>query len=409
MYDGCTSSQADPRQAYLQQLFRPGRFSVPTLAKTVTIYRRQMDMSYKLGGEQNEYSNWTVALLKEEICSAVEFEIQNQVSDYEITDEEHISISHAAWARFYSCAIQYHEAGLKPMGLIVDGNSGLLSIIKKAGLSFVRPVDTLEHLVLTEGVAVCGPDLFHDTPTLCEDPALAHYVVCLMRAVSMISGAITAFLAEEFELALHRLISPDQIARKLVADILSAHSDDEDDDGGFTFNKELSTRLQQVGDIAKALEVLLMSLELDRGIVSHSEFDPTSEEGQIVNSEIENFCSKDISKLFSSEMGVSVLTESLNQMAITRFKLTRDVIVLQLIMLECGLLSENGGSSGTGVSTQNSAELIRSTYLPRSVVMAHCYYVLVWLTGTVSTAPPPNSLEQGISIHHRNLDNAAGL
>ena len=83
--------QADPRQAYLQQLFYPGRFSMQTLAKTVSIYRRSSDLAL--------VENMTVAKLREEVCSAVETEIHNQVTEIEITDEEHIEISHAAWAR----------------------------------------------------------------------------------------------------------------------------------------------------------------------------------------------------------------------------------------------------------------------------------------------------------------------
>ena len=388
-YEG-SISQVDPRQAYIQQLFYPGRFSIPTLAKTISIYRRSIDMSYNPNVND---SNWTISKLKEEVSAAVELEIQNHVTEYEITDEEHISISHAAWARFYSCAIQYHEAGLKPMGLIVDGNSGLLCIIKKCGISFVRPVDVLEHLVLTEGNNVNGPDLFHDTPTLCEDPALAADVVSLMKAIALIGGVMPKYLADEFEHALNRLVSPDQIGKKIVAEILSAHSEHDDDDSGFRFNQEISTKLQQVGDIAKALEILLLSLELDRGIVSYSNFDPTSEDSSDFHiQQGTSNISSDVSKLFASPAGVSLLAESLNQVANTRFRLTRDVIVLQLIMLECGF--SEGGSSG-GISSK-TAELIRSTYLPRSVVMAHCYYVLVWLTSTISTAPPSNSLEQGL-------------
>ena len=37
----------------------------------------------------------TVSKLKEQICAAVEVEIQNQVTEYEISDEEHIALSHA--------------------------------------------------------------------------------------------------------------------------------------------------------------------------------------------------------------------------------------------------------------------------------------------------------------------------
>ena len=144
-----------------------------------------------------------------------------------------------------------------------------------------------------------------------------------MKAVALISGVFPQYLSEEFEHALNRLISPDQIGRRIVTEILSAYSENDDDAGGFRFNQELSTRLQQVGDIAKALEILLVSLELDRGIVSHSNFDPTSEDGSGFNhiQHGTSGLSSDVSKLFASPTGVSVLAESLNQMAVTRFRL----------------------------------------------------------------------------------------
>lgn len=59
--------------------------------------------------------------LRDAVCQAVEAEIQSQVGvEEEIVDEDYIEVAHSAWARFYSCAIQYHLAGQKPMGLIVD-------------------------------------------------------------------------------------------------------------------------------------------------------------------------------------------------------------------------------------------------------------------------------------------------
>ncbi len=64
----------------------------------------------------------------------------------------------------------------------------------------------------------------------------------------------------------------------------------------------------QIGDVARALEVLLMCLELDRGIVSHSElFEedlPDIETG--------------MQRIFASPVGISVIAESLNQMAVAR-------------------------------------------------------------------------------------------
>ena len=60
--------------------------------------------------------------------------------------------------------------------------------------------------------------------------------------------------------------------------------------------------------------MLLMSLELDRGIVSHAEF-PTSE----AEAEAEAEAGSDWNRrIFASPIGVSVVAESLNQMALTR-------------------------------------------------------------------------------------------
>ena len=57
-----------------------------------------------------------------------------------------------------------------------------------------------------------------------------------------------------------------------------------------------------------------MSLELDRGIVSHSEF--SSSNGLESESESD---SDGTERIFASPVGVSVLAESLNQMAVARY------------------------------------------------------------------------------------------
>ena len=55
----------------------------------------------------------SIARIREEICSAVEAEIQNEVVEYEISDEEYVEVSNAAWARMYSVALQYHQSGTR--------------------------------------------------------------------------------------------------------------------------------------------------------------------------------------------------------------------------------------------------------------------------------------------------------
>ena len=80
---------------------------------------------------------------------------------------------------------------------------------------------------------------------------------------------MTPWLAEQFSEGLHRLQSPDQVAKQIVSAILSNNGDQ----GGATFTavqQDINTNLSQIGDLSRALEVLLVSLELDGGIVAHS-------------------------------------------------------------------------------------------------------------------------------------------
>ena len=66
----------------------------------------------------------------------------------------------------------------------------------------------------------------------------------------------------------------------------------------------------------------------------------------------------DFRRVFSGPLGISVIAESLNQTVKTRFALTRNLILLQLLMLECGL------SQSVSPDTANR---IDSTFLPREV------------------------------------------
>lgn len=239
--------------------------------------------------------------LRQEVCAAVENEIQSQVSEYEIDDEEYLNVARQAWSRFYHCAIQYHQTGQRPMGLLCCSHSGLVCIIKKCSMSFIRPVDTLEHLVLSDD-GVVSPDIFHDTPILCEDVALAQDVLHLMKAVFLVDSLMSPEMLDDFSHSLGRLASPDQVARKIVKIVLT----EQEENSEMNLSQELSKRLQQVCDVTKALEVLLFSLELDSGIVAHA--DPTAM--------IE---ARSTSRLFAAPVGVSVLAESLNQLSHTRY------------------------------------------------------------------------------------------
>ena len=67
--------------------------------------------------------------------------------------------------------------------------------------------------------------------------------------------------------------------------------------------------------------------------------------------------------------------------------MTRHLIVLQQIIQRCGFPDE---------VPDGTTERIHSTFLPHYVVLNLSYYILSWITETNATAPPSDSLEQGL-------------
>ena len=157
-----------------------------------------------------------------------------------------------------------------------------------------------------------------------------------------------------------RLISPDLVSRSLAQEVLAS----QEAPGALA---TITGKLGQVQDLQEAMECLLYCLELDRGSVSSGELDigAVHREGECT--------------VFSSRLGVSIVTGSLRQGVDTKLELAQRLLVLQQLTLAC--------SASTGLSP-GSLDMIQSTFLPRTTVMVHCYSVMSWLcTAPVSPAP----------------------
>ena len=131
----------DPKQAYMKAIFKAGVFSVKTLGKALQAFdgsRRSSNISH-------------MGAIQEEIVSSIENELQVQLSDMELTEEEYVELSHKCWAQFYTYVVQYHEKRPVPIGLLIDEATGLHCLLKKGMISFLRPLDLVESLVLQRG------------------------------------------------------------------------------------------------------------------------------------------------------------------------------------------------------------------------------------------------------------------
>nr|KAG5687449.1 hypothetical protein BaRGS_030351 [Batillaria attramentaria] len=150
--------------------------------------------------------------LREEVITAVDNEIRNCASDYEIHEEAYYQLQVEQWGRFYSCCVQYREVGAKLQGMFADSVTGLVCLIRKASISYLRPCDQLERLYL------CPQEKL--TPTLLDEMNFGVDVCEDVHKICQMTRLIQCEMSEEFaahfilELQMHE--SPVAVAEKIV-------------------------------------------------------------------------------------------------------------------------------------------------------------------------------------------------
>lgn len=131
-------SVTDPKQAYLQALFKPGVFSISTLSKALQAFDRSGSNRRRRPCD-----------IKEDIVAAIETELQDQMSDAgELTEEDYLQLSAKCWTQFYAYVVQYHMKRPIPVGLLIDEGTGFHALLKRGMISFLRPLDLVESLIL---------------------------------------------------------------------------------------------------------------------------------------------------------------------------------------------------------------------------------------------------------------------
>ena len=59
----------------------------------------------------------TPEVLRDEVTSVIEVEIQQKVGGSEMSQEEYRDLLEQSWSRFYTCCVQYHEVRGRYRGL----------------------------------------------------------------------------------------------------------------------------------------------------------------------------------------------------------------------------------------------------------------------------------------------------
>ncbi|XP_043288252.1 nuclear pore complex protein Nup160 homolog isoform X2 [Venturia canescens] len=349
----------DPRQAYINYIFHPGQFSLADITRALSIYRRS-----------NLIADMTLspAILKERVCMAVEAEIQAEVMDYELMDEDYLEIANRCWSKFYSCVIQYHVNGTRPVGLLLLPSVYGIALLKKSSFSLLRPMEALEHLMLSNEKSYASR--FKSTPVLSQDEDTCQDLITLMSALVMLEEQLSEEVKTGMERELYHLQSPDIV----VEDLFSRLAIEPDDPlSDFDFQMDLHHKLENVKDPSSAMGMLLEALTYDLGQPNKMKLD--------MEQEVPSRMLLSVSHLFSSQLGISTVAESVAQITLLRFSICRDLLILQQIVL-----------SRPEVFDSQVLHAIKSFLAPRTVVLTQAYYVVMWICESTATCTPPQAL-----------------
>lgn len=161
--------------------------------------------------------NLPLHILKDRVCQAVENEIQNEIKDFEITDDEYVDICTRFWEKFYSCCEQYHLKACQPIGIVLLGSIDAICIVKKNFFTILRPCESLEHLMITstdENIELKNFIItqFGINEKISED--LGRLIIILSQMEQNINDEIKL----EIDKKLYQLEMPDIIISELISD-----------------------------------------------------------------------------------------------------------------------------------------------------------------------------------------------
>uniref|UniRef100_A0A1B0CGF9 Putative nuclear pore complex nup160 component n=1 Tax=Lutzomyia longipalpis TaxID=7200 RepID=A0A1B0CGF9_LUTLO len=333
----------DPRQAYCSYIFQPGRFQKSVIAKALVMFRRSNILPD---------NNYPISILKDRVCHAVATDIENEIRGLDLPDEEYIEICVYFWDKFYSCCEQYHMKACQPIGLIPLQLESLdtVCIVKKNMFSLLRRCELLEHCMLS-GRQVDTEEGSQLPRELEENSAKMDGLVKLVAILAEIEHQIPDDDKLDIDRRLYQLQMPINIVYNLVREMLAGEYDKT------PLTRAFLTQIRQqalnIKDVPEAMHALLEALRLD--------FAPQDEMSRYSGQ------NEHIKNLFASQFGISIVAESLEQIATIRYVLCRNLLILQHIFID------------TNALPSDVLENVRSHQMPETEVFVQAYFVIVWI------------------------------
>lgn len=296
--------------------------------------------------------------LRDHVCQSVEDELQNEINTFDVSGDEYIEICTRLWERFYTACEQYHMKASQPIGLLVLEKLNAVCIIKKTTFSMLRPCEELEHFMLvseTEGINNMDQFQFTDNEELNYD------VICFVGLLAKLEKWLPDDIKIDYDRKLYQLEHPNVLIEKIVNQwFLKSECHRH-------LPKDMSTIIQRhlhrIKDINKIVSILLSVLHIKNVV----EDDDENENADTIR---ELSATMSIGNLFGSQIGISMLSETVRQVTLIRYALCRSLLLLNEIVNTLQLLPVN------------VMEKLRSQLMPNVVDCLLSYYVMVWIAET---------------------------
>ncbi|XP_052227575.1 nuclear pore complex protein Nup160-like isoform X1 [Dreissena polymorpha] len=356
----------DPREVYLEKLFEPGAFSREDIRKALNlqVYSRSLDQN--VIGEASLHVN----TLRQDVTVAVETEIRSAAVDYEMEEEEYYQLQLEQWTKFYSCVIQYHEVGGKLKGLFCDSVTGQVGLIRKGCVTYLRPCDPVEEMY--SGQPNTGPDGFMMKLSL-QDRHQRRDLELLFEGLHSVAMEMSDDLSAQFEQELTNNHNLETVATQLVHNIILGHNTEYSLSGGDSIPVKLGMIHDLYGSVNTVLKYL--DLSLDRN------------DEQILDEVLDRRRQLGLNHLLTSGVGVSVLSECVQQLASTRFNMLRDLYLLQTAALRhCNQAN----------ISHEVVQGFQNELLPYTASLLRAYQVVKWASQTLAVSTQATALEMNI-------------
>ncbi|KAK7511679.1 nucleoporin Nup120/160-domain-containing protein [Phyllosticta citriasiana] len=190
-------------EKYLEFLFYPGRFTIPTLEAALGVYLRGLsDESMRLYTAAGKMS------LKEKISIAVAVKVQRrQGSDGLDHDKQELDLANQ-WQVFYGVVEDFHKRRGEPIGLVYDFDNSLPWLLHADYVSPIRTCSEVEILRLNEDKFAGSEDPPLSRPlfsSLQDD--LSINVAKLLTAAAVFRKSFPSSFNYQLELAVRREVA----------------------------------------------------------------------------------------------------------------------------------------------------------------------------------------------------------